>query len=285
MKPIQQTLRSLGRQNADFQQRTNELHQQVLAHPDVRAFIEEHRLTQKQIDRNMMTFYEYATQETNCEHCRDAAHCKNVVKGYIPHLAFIPPRVEIRYDKCPQAKRELQERELRSLVQSISIPNDILQASMADLNELDEATKRRAVHFAVDFVDSYNPTSPPAGLYIHGPFGTGKTYLLGAIANEMKRRHQVGSLLVYVPEFVRQCKQSLRDDSLNQKVKALQEADVLMLDDLGAESMSSWIRDDVLAPILQYRLMHKRPLFISSNFSYSELKHHFLILSAVSMKN
>lgn len=47
-----------------------------------------------------------------------------------------------------------------------------------------------------------------------------------------------------------------------------------MLDDLGAESMSSWTRDEVLGPILQYRMQENLPTFFTSNFDFQELEHH-----------
>lgn len=50
---------------------------------------------------------------------------------------------------------------------------------------------------------------------------------------------------------------------------------ILMLDDIGAESMTSWVRDELLGTILQYRMAEQLPTFFSSNFSPSELKHHF----------
>ena len=38
------------------------------------------------------------------------------------------------------------------------------------------------------------------GMYIHGPFGTGKSFILGAIANQLKAK-SVASTIVYLPEY------------------------------------------------------------------------------------
>ena len=48
-----------------------------------------------------------------------------------------------------------------------------------------------------------------------------------------------------------------------------------MLDDVGAESNSAFIRDEVLGPILQYRLHENLPVCMTSNFSILELQNHF----------
>lgn len=49
-----------------------------------------------------------------------------------------------------------------------------------------------------------------------------------------------------------------------------------MLDDIGADSMSSWIRDDVLGVVLQHRMQEQLPTFFSSNFSMKQLEEEHL---------
>ena len=41
-----------------------------------------------------------------------------------------------------------------------------------------------------------------------------------------------------------------------------------MMDDVGGENMTPWFRDEVLVPIVQYRLSAKLPVFMSSNYEY-----------------
>jgi primosomal protein DnaI len=49
-----------------------------------------------------------------------------------------------------------------------------------------------------------------------------------------------------------------------------------MLDDIGGEGSSVWVRDEILGPILQYRLLDKKPTFFSSNLSIKKLvEEHF----------
>ncbi|MBA1394311.1 hypothetical protein EQ500_10635 [Lactobacillus sp. XV13L] len=52
---------------------------------------------------------------------------------------------------------------------------------------------------------------------------------------------------------------------------------IVMLDDIGADSMSSWIRDEVLSVILQYRMQEKLPTFFSSNLSMEDLQLHMTV--------
>jgi primosomal protein DnaI len=110
-------------------------------------------------------------------------------------------------------------------------------------------------------------------LYIYGKFGVGKTYLLGAIANELAKR-QISSLIVYVPDYLRELKGSIGDNTVNEKIEMVKTAPILMLDDIGAESMTSWGRDEVFGPILQFRMLENLPTFFTSNFDLNGLENH-----------
>ncbi len=98
--------------------------------------------------------------------------------------------------------------------------------------------------------------------------------MLAAIANELAEK-EYSSMIVYVPEFVRELKNSLQDQTLEEKLNMVKTTPVLMLDDIGAESMTSWVRDEVIGTVLQHRMSQQLPTFFSSNFSPDELKHHF----------
>ena len=50
-----------------------------------------------------------------------------------------------------------------------------------------------------------------------------------------------------------------------------------MIDDIGADSMSAWIRDEVLGVILQHRMQEQLPTFFSSNFNMDQLEQHLSV--------
>jgi len=51
----------------------------------------------------------------------------------------------------------------------------------------------------------------------------------------------------------------------------------LILDDIGAESISEWVRDEVLGAILQYRMSENLPTCYTSNFDYELLEQYLAI--------
>ena len=78
--------------------------------------------------------------------------------------------------------------------------------------------------------------------------------------------------VVYLPETLRNMKEdfSLVED----KVNYLKNVDILLIDDIGAENVTAWGRDEILGTILQYRMNNKLSTFFTSNLTLEELEVH-----------
>ena len=152
------------------------------------------------------------------------------------------------------------------------MPSQIKRAKLEEMHT-ESLERKEAVKEIIHFVQNYSKGKFHKGLYLHGPFGTGKSYILGVIANELKK-YGIPSDLIYVPELVREMKSSIKDDSLQTKIDRFKNVPVLMLDDIGAESLSAWFRDEVLGSILQHRMMEELPVFFTSNYDLKQLEAH-----------
>ncbi|KMY55019.1 primosomal protein DnaI [Bacillus sp. FJAT-27231] len=273
MKRIGETLNKL-KQSPDFKSRYEQTRREILNDPAVYAFLREHQddITPDVLDKHLMKLYEYKTQSFSCEKCPSLQECVNVMKGFEPKLVWRRGGIDIDYHRCPRKIRDDEQRKNEKLIKSLYVPKDILNARFSDL-DFNDLGRIPAINLARQFTKDYVEGSEMKGLFIHGLFGVGKSYLLGAIANELADK-DVSSLIIYFPEFVREMKQSLNDQSINEKLELVKKASVLMIDDIGAEAMSSWMRDEILGTILQFRMLEGLPTFFTSNFSYKELEHH-----------
>lgn len=273
MQNINETLKKLA-SNQNFQTRYEAIKQKVMQDHHVKQFLDENadRVTREMLDGSMSKLYEFTTQSKGCDDCPTLESCKNMIQGYEPELFIKGNYIDIKYDRCKKKIMHDERQKHARLINSIFVPKEILKASFGDI-ELDDQGRFKAIKMAKDFVESYEPGQKQKGLFLHGSFGTGKSYLLGAIANELAQK-QVSSLIVYVPEFFREMKNAIGDHTVNDKLEAIKKANVLMLDDIGAETMSSWARDEILGTILQFRMLENLPTFFTSNFDLKGLEHH-----------
>lgn len=77
-------------------------------------------------------------------------------------------------------------------------------------------------------------------LLVQGTFGTGKTHLAAAVRNKLRAEdYQV--LFISLPDYVDKLKQGFKDlNQVHPIFKFAKEADLLILDDVGANRMSEW---------------------------------------------
>ncbi|AGK55163.1 primosomal protein DnaI [Bacillus sp. 1NLA3E] len=275
MENINKTLKKLGG-NENFQKRYQQKRREIINNPYVRAFLAEHshEITNEMIEKGLTKLYEYSTQSKDCQNCSSLDGCENLIKGYYPELVIRANSIDIQYDRCPQQIMYDEKRKNEKLIKSMHFPKDLLHVTFENIDIRENTPGREeALDKATSFVANYTASIKQKGLYFYGQFGVGKSFLLGAIANELAAK-KVPSMIVYVPELLRELKNSIANSTLNEKIETLKKQQVLMLDDLGAESMSSWTRDEVLGPILQYRMQENLPTFFTSNFDFQELEHH-----------
>ncbi|GGK09272.1 primosomal protein DnaI [Lentibacillus kapialis] len=275
MKPVQSELKKWMQQNANFKENYLKVREEVLNDPEISEFLSLYpQLSQEEIDKNLIKLYEYKSQSKQCDRCESLGSCINMIQGYSPILRAENDAIQLVYEKCHKLVDAERQREQHKLIQSLYMPKDILNATIDDIDH----DKQRGVGIRelLLFLENARTELPARGIYFHGPFGVGKTYLLGALANALKDYH-ISSMLIYMPEFVREMKSSIKDDSINEKMNYFKTTDVLMLDDIGAETQSAWFRDEILGSILQYRMMEKLPVFFTSNYSLEQLEEQLAI--------
>ena len=114
------------------------------------------------------------------------------------------------------------------------------------------------------------------GLYLYGSFGSGKTYLISAMFNELAKSG-VKSAIVFYPEYLSNLKSSFGKLDYQEKIDKLKKIPLLLIDDIGAETTTQWSRDEVLCPIMQYRMQEKLPTFFTSNLDLELLEQHLAL--------
>ncbi|WP_153127445.1 primosomal protein DnaI [Peribacillus tepidiphilus] len=275
MKKISQTLNKLTN-TKEFNERYNAIRKEILEDENIHRFLNSHSstVTKEMVDRSLVKLYEYSSQSKNCDKCPSLEGCINMMQGYHPQLILQKNSIDVRYERCPRKVAADERKRHERFIKSLYVPKDILGATMESFYQTYVSEERlKAFEKAMIFIKKIDQGEKTKGLYIYGSFGVGKSYLLGAIANELADR-KISTLIVYVPDFFREMKSSIGDQTLNEKIDMIKKSPVLMLDDIGAETMSSWARDEILGPILQFRMLENLPTFFSSNFDFEGLEAH-----------
>ncbi len=105
------------------------------------------------------------------------------------------------------------------------------------------------------------------GYFLYGNLGIGKSYICACVSNQLAKNGQK-VMYVHVPTLMNTLKQYFNNPSQMEYVlRRLRNVPLLVLDDLGAESITSWSRDEILLSILNDRMENKRKTLITSNYN------------------
>ena len=247
------------------------IEKEIFEDEDVKAFLEQHKeeLTPEAIRKGMSALLEFRME-------RDARKIHKEVKapGLEPCLEVHNGFILVNYKRTEEAIREERERKRKRLIHSINMPKNIAEARFSDTALTPE--RQDVIGELLKFIESYNPdsTTYQKGLYLAGPFGVGKTYMMGALANELSE-NGVETTLVNVPTYSAEIKQAIATNTVEAKLVSIKNTPILVLDDIGAEMNSAWFRDEVLMVILQHRMLQELPTFFTSNFTIDQLEAHF----------
>lgn len=245
-----------------------DLVQKIMKDPDVAAFIQQESLTPEELNRSISKFNQYITERDKFLR----GDTDYIAKGYKPILVMNHGYADVSYEETPELIAAEKEAAIKNRLKLINLPASLKKVSFADVDADDE--KRFTVfQRLVEFSEAYPHVRK--GLYLYGDFGVGKSFMVAALAHDLSEKRGVSSTLLHYPSFVIDVKNAIGDGNVKTLVDELKLSEVLILDDIGAEQSTPWVRDEILQVILQYRMQEDLPTFFTSNFNFEDLEKHF----------
>lgn len=207
---------------------------------------------------------------SHCKECKGLFECKNAYKGHVSMPKKEEGRIYFTYLPCKYTKKSI---ELKNAKESEEKINE--RARMKDIDNKGDKKRNKVISWIVHFYNDYDASKTMKGLYLHGNFGSGKTFLISALLHELEEKKNATIEILYFPEVLRELKSDW--ELYDFKMKYYQSVDLLCIDDIGAEKVSEWGRDEVLSTILQSRMEQNLTTFFTSNLTLEELEQHFLM--------
>lgn len=205
-----------------------------------------------------------ACELKNCSRCKGLSYCKNAVKGHVYFPTVTKDFIEFSYKSCKYFKEKKKNNTI-----FFETPKMLMNASLSEL--ITEKERANILKYIKDFLKKKVNGETVKGLYLSGSFGSGKSYILSALLNELSLKGHKCVNINY-PLLLNKLKASFSDYNYNDVMEEIMTCDVLLIDDIGAENNSPWSRDEVLGTILQYRMDSDLTTFFTSNFTINELE-------------
>lgn len=210
---------------------------------------------------------------TICKRCGQEAKPKFIFIGW-RQQEHCEPCAEI-ISKEKQRETEIQERRDRiAKLLELSAIRGIMREMTFDSFSQDRRGKIYEV--AKQYADDFTPQTN-IGLIFFGKAGTGKTHLAVAIARHIIEQKQIAARVARTVELLADIRQTFnehdgyRAENETDLIRKFASVSLLVLDDLGAEKVSDWVRE-VLYRIIDERWLEQKPMIVTTNLNLKELE-------------
>ncbi|MBR3897920.1 MAG: primosomal protein DnaI [Bacilli bacterium] len=264
--------------DSNLEDTLDDAYEEALKNDEFKAFVSKIKLKREKLKKYTSLLEESSKEYHNCKNCKNLLECKNKIEGYAYLPIITGNELEFTYKACKYKKKMDKENEYHKNTLLYNVPDEIKNASMKKIYKSDKK-RYSTIAWLVNFIKTYNENPHQKGLYLYGNFGSGKTYLISAAFNELAKEG-IKSAIVFWPEFLNDLKATFNSPvktEFETKYNSVRKAPILLIDDIGAESVTSWSRDDILCPILQYRMDNKLPTFFTSNLDLKSLEQRIAL--------
>lgn len=223
---------------------------------NIQEFIISENISDEIFKNQYKTFYDFYVMKSNPE-----------IFNIDPFLVYIEGIVEIKYKESEEEIIQREARKLKNVVKTAYISNSVLKANFFNIYGKNKENLAKDI---IENITSYLSGKESKGYYIYGKTGIGKTYMMGALYNHLKDRGKEPAI-IFFPEFIRRVKSEISTGNYNAIIDEIRAQEILIIDDLGAENITDFVRDEVLVPIINYRSDENLLTFITSNLGIEEL--------------
>lgn len=234
----------------------------IKSNPVGKYIIEKLDLNDEDIKKNYALINAYIADNEPCFVCKSKKDCKHYSKGYQYNLTkdeqgFIDNCISICkfYESYYQKEKNL------------------VYTTFNKDNLLDEGQKSFLVDniklLGSDFVKQIIKIikkEQNVGAFLVLKDSKLRLKLIQSLANELLLEHKV--MIVKFTDYIKEIKKDFKNSEL---LDMAFESEILIIDGLGSESISSWSRDEILLSILDSRLQSEKVTILCSEFDVDEL--------------
>ena len=221
------------------------------------------------IRENAAKIYDFSEDMKNCKNCQGLRHCNKDPKYLVTNITYDDGVVDRNILPCKKYLEQLNFKK-RFVVQDFD--DDFLDNHIkSDVTNLNVLAKKQVM---LQYNSSVIEKKSNQWIYLQGDMSTGKSFFAATLCVDAARNNAYNTIsFVDVPERFKELtdlafQKSPRFIDLLDKIK---NSEMLVLDDLGNEFRSDFVRDNVFFPILAYRMKNKLFTIITSNYSIDEI--------------
>ncbi len=221
-----------------------------------------------QIDSHPYTIQTWYKKYQKCIRCTGLKNCAQDTSGYFDNIVD-DGFLHTEKCACKYMRQRLSERKHLENFLINDMPEKLFTVQFTGI----QVEKENNAYWKV-LAECMAACNGGSGVYLYGTMGSGKTYLAACACNQFARNGKKVAFIHY-PTFAQRIAGKVETGEYRSEVQKLMYASFVVMDDIGAESVTEWNRDTILLPILNARYEKGLPTWFTSNEDFTTLQEHF----------
>jgi len=213
--------------------------------------------------------------ELKDEYCPKCNTRKTIVLEMFGRKRKMPCLCKCESDKIKAQERIEENRRKQMVLDKLKL-NSLMDKKFQQCTfknwQMDEAN-RKMYELGINYTKNWKQMEKDnIGFILYGGVGIGKTYLVSCIANSLLEQY-VPVIIISSIALLGRYKKAYQDKQAEVTItNNLQQADLLIIDDLGAENDTNWVKEK-LYEIIDSRYRDSKPTIITTNLTLEQLQN------------
>ena len=219
------------------------------------------------IRNNITKIYDFAVDMKNCKDCKGLKYCNKDPKYIVSSVTYKNGIVDRNIIPC---KKYLEFTNFKKRLVAFDFPEEWLENTIAgDVSNIRSKAK-------MQILARYNAAienKQGNWVFVKGSIASGKTFYLATLCVDAARNGTFENIFfMNVPERFKELADLAfsKNPKFNDEIEKYKTADFLVFDDFGNEFKSDFVRDNILFPILSYRVKNKLFTMFTSNYTIED---------------
>lgn len=232
-------------------------------------FIALNSLTNEEVLNNISKFSKVLNDRSVCENCQSLKHCEKYPKGKCLDLEFDEENrlINLVYLDCDREAIH-QEYDKQYLIKDF--PYEYLEYEFNEIANPDYIDCRKNM---IAYLTEIIIKDLKKGIFLTGSRRCGKTFALSVFSKSFIKKYHRSVAFVDSSKIFK----NLNDlyfsnkEEMEQLFDTLCDVDLLIIDDFGNEFKNEYIRDLIVYPLLNTRLINNKLTCFSSSYTINEI--------------
>ncbi len=254
-----------------------EMEDEVFNNVKAHAHLRKLGLDDQTIKDNIAKIYDFAVDVKNCKDCKGIKFCNKEPKYLVNSVTFKNGIVDRTLIPC---KKYLEYTNFKKSFVVADFDEDWLDNSIG--KSISNLNSKPKMSILKQYKQAYNGESQK-WIFIKGGIASGKSFYAATLCVDAAKNGFFEKIaFINVSARFKELADYLftKNPKFDSEIEKYQSCDLLVLDDFGNEFKSDFVRDNILFPILSYRVKNKKFTIITSNYSIEDLAGMYLTSNA-----